>query len=60
MFKKNTLSGVPEQSQAPRAESLGDWYNYKLNDADMDAEPVDHWLGRLEESLKVAISQSPA
>jgi hypothetical protein len=60
MFKKNTASEVPEQSQVLRPELLGDWYNYNLSDAEMDAEEVDYWLGRLEESLKRQISRSPA
>jgi hypothetical protein len=58
MRNQNVVAGIPQQDRQLRMELLGDWYNYEPKDAELDAEKVDHWLTRLEESLKLPAAAS--
>jgi hypothetical protein len=60
MRNQNVVANIPEQGRQLRMELLGDWYNYEPKDAELDAEKVNHWLGRLEECLKLPAKVSRA
>ena len=48
------------QDQQLSEKLLGDWYNYEASEVTMDTQEFDHWLSRLEDSLSVPVTQSPA
>ena len=57
MPQMSVITKNSEQDQQLRSELLGDWYNYEPKDTALDSRQVDHWLDRLDESLKLLSSQ---
>jgi hypothetical protein len=60
MRNENVSQDDPERDQQIHEKLPGDWYNYEATEITMDTQEFDHWLSRLEDSLRVPITQSPA
>jgi hypothetical protein len=42
-----------EESGRDRDELLGDWYNYDTKDLPLNGQQIEHWLLKLEDTLKL-------
>jgi hypothetical protein len=57
---RNDTASQQDRRRQPCDVQLGDWYNYEASEITLDAQEFDHWLSKLEDSLSVPVTQSPA